>query len=234
MPLPTIVAISPPPLVDLEPMSLVTGAQGPVAAVLWILLAASFGAVAITVIKVRQLHRWTIAEEALEGALLDRSARLDLLTLADEHGLAPGAAVVRALGVAQASGEVDPELLGAAAARAQVDVRRRVSTMMTTLASIGSTAPFIGLFGTVYGIMEAFLRISQATSATLPVVAPAIGEALIATAVGLFAAIPAVLAFNALSQRLDHLEAALGASAKRWILLTREESGAALAEEVGS
>lgn len=67
---------------------------------------------------------------------------------------------------------------------------------LTTLASIGSVAPYVGLFGTVWGIMNAFLGLSQTEQATLASVAPGIAEALIATAMGLFAAIPAVLAFN--------------------------------------
>jgi biopolymer transport protein ExbB len=64
------------------------------------------------------------------------------------------------------------------------------------LASIGSTAPFVGLFGTVWGIMHALTEISKAGSASLDVVAGPIGEALIATAIGIAAAIPAVLAYN--------------------------------------
>lgn len=64
------------------------------------------------------------------------------------------------------------------------------------LASIGSVAPYVGLFGTVWGIMNAFLGLSQTEQATLASVAPGIAEALIATAMGLFAAIPAVLAYN--------------------------------------
>lgn len=68
------------------------------------------------------------------------------------------------------------------------------------LASIGSAAPFIGLFGTVWGIMRSFIAIGQLEAVTIAVVAPGISEALFATAVGLFAAIPAVLAYNRISQ----------------------------------
>lgn len=67
---------------------------------------------------------------------------------------------------------------------------------LSTLASIGSVAPYVGLFGTVWGIMTAFIGLSTAEQVTLATVAPGIAEALIATAIGLFAAIPAVLAFN--------------------------------------
>lgn len=78
----------------------------------------------------------------------------------------------------------------------------RLERFLSFLATTGSTAPFIGLFGTVWGIMIAFRRIGQSGSASLAVVAPGISEALIATAVGLFAAIPAVIAYNHFVSRL--------------------------------
>ncbi|WP_243453063.1 protein TolQ [Psychrobacter coccoides] len=73
------------------------------------------------------------------------------------------------------------------------------------LASIGSVAPYVGLFGTVWGIMNAFLGLSQTEQATLAAVAPGIAEALIATAMGLFAAIPAVLAYNHFTAKAQRL-----------------------------
>lgn len=74
--------------------------------------------------------------------------------------------------------------------------QQQLESGIATLASIGSVAPYVGLFGTVWGIMNAFLGLSQTEQATLASVAPGIAEALIATAMGLFAAIPAVLAYN--------------------------------------
>jgi biopolymer transport protein TolQ len=71
------------------------------------------------------------------------------------------------------------------------------------LASVGSTSPYIGLFGTVWGIMHSFRGLANSTQATLATVAPGISEALIATAMGLFAAIPAVLAYNRFAARVD-------------------------------
>ncbi len=79
----------------------------------------------------------------------------------------------------------------------------RVERYMTFLASTGATAPFIGLFGTVWGIMNSFQAIALTKNTSLAVVAPGIAEALFATALGLLAAIPAVLAFNKLSKDLD-------------------------------
>lgn len=76
---------------------------------------------------------------------------------------------------------------------------------LTFLATVGSTAPFVGLFGTVWGIMVAFMRISAEGAAGIDVVAGPIAEALIATAVGLFAAIPAVMGYNLFASRLERL-----------------------------
>lgn len=80
--------------------------------------------------------------------------------------------------------------------------RRRLESGMILLASIGSTAPFIGLFGTVFGIIHALTAISQAKSASIAVVAGPIGEALVATGVGIAVAVPAVLAYNFFGRRL--------------------------------
>ncbi len=76
---------------------------------------------------------------------------------------------------------------------------------LSFLATVGSTSPYIGLFGTVWGIMNSFLSLSQMQQATLAVVAPGIAEALIATAIGLFAAIPAVIAYNRFSDKVDRV-----------------------------
>lgn len=74
------------------------------------------------------------------------------------------------------------------------------------LGTVGSISPYIGLFGTVWGIMHAFISLSDAKQATLKLVAPGIAEALIATAIGLFAAIPAVMAYNRLSLKVSRIE----------------------------
>ncbi len=78
---------------------------------------------------------------------------------------------------------------------------------LTFLATVGSISPYIGLFGTVWGIMNAFLALGEVQQATLNMVAPGIAEALIATAMGLFAAIPSVLAYNSFARRVEKLEA---------------------------
>ena len=80
-----------------------------------------------------------------------------------------------------------------------------VEQHLSFLATVGSTAPYIGLFGTVWGIMNSFTALANVQQATLAMVAPGIAEALIATAIGLFAAIPAVIAYNRLSNKSDRL-----------------------------
>ncbi len=85
----------------------------------------------------------------------------------------------------------------------------QVETWMTFLASVGSVAPFIGLFGTVWGIMHSFIGIAQAQNTSLAVVAPGIAEALLATAIGLVAAIPATAAYNKFATEIGRYGARL-------------------------
>ncbi len=80
---------------------------------------------------------------------------------------------------------------------------RELDQQVPILATIGSTAPYVGLFGTVWGIMSAFSTLGGVQQATIAMVAPGISEALIATAIGLFAAIPAVIAYNRFANQLD-------------------------------
>jgi biopolymer transport protein TolQ len=94
-----------------------------------------------------------------------------------------------------------------AAVSSEVD---RMSNRLNILATVGSVAPFVGLFGTVWGIMRSFTDIAGQQSTSLDVVAPGIAEALFATAIGLFAAIPAVIAYNRFGHGINRLEARLG------------------------
>ncbi len=89
---------------------------------------------------------------------------------------------------------------------AQLRETDRLEQSLATLATIGSTSPYVGLFGTVWGIMNSFQAIGNVQSATLAMVAPGISEALIATAMGLFAAIPAVIAYNRYADKVTRLE----------------------------
>ena len=105
--------------------------------------------------------------------------------------------------------EVDSEAIIEGSRRAMrvaaMREEERLERHLAFLASVGSTSPYIGLFGTVWGIMHSFRGLANATQATLATVAPGISEALIATAMGLFAAIPAVLAYNRFASKVEVL-----------------------------
>ena len=106
-------------------------------------------------------------------------------------------------------GHKDPMALVQGAQRSmRVSLNREVDHLenhLSTLATIGSTSPYVGLFGTVWGIMNSFTALGNVKAATLALVAPGIAEALIATAIGLFAAIPAVVAYNRYSNKVERL-----------------------------
>ena len=107
--------------------------------------------------------------------------------------------------------------------RIELAMSRKVSRGTGVLATIGSTAPFVGLFGTVWGIMNSFIGISNAHTTNLAVVAPGIAQALLATAFGLAAAIPAVMIYNVLARQTAHYRAYLGdASAQVMRLVSRD------------
>ncbi len=109
--------------------------------------------------------------------------------------------------------------------RVEAAMSRQIARGTGVLASIGATAPFVGLFGTVWGIMNAFIGISEAHTTNLAVVAPGIAEALLATALGLIAAIPAVVIYNHLARSIVGYRALLGdASAQVMLLISREGS----------
>jgi biopolymer transport protein ExbB len=95
-------------------------------------------------------------------------------------------------------------------ARLEVAAGREMNRGTGVLATIGATAPFVGLFGTVWGIMNSFIGISKAQTTNLAVVAPGIAEALLATAVGLFAAVPAVIIYNQFARSIASYRALVG------------------------
>ncbi len=107
--------------------------------------------------------------------------------------------------------------------RSELAASRKISRGTGVLATIGSTAPFVGLFGTVWGIMNSFIGISNAHTTNLAVVAPGIAQALLATALGLIAAIPAVMIYNVLARATAQYRAQLGdASAQVMRLVSRD------------
>ena len=102
----------------------------------------------------------------------------------------------------------------------------RLQGGLSVLATIGSVAPFVGLFGTVWGIMNAFVEIAEQQSTNLAVVAPGIAEALLATALGLLAAIPAVIFYNKLSTDSDRLIGSYEAFADEFATILNRQLGA--------
>ncbi|MGH6676424.1 MAG: tonB-system energizer ExbB, partial [Xanthobacteraceae bacterium] len=107
--------------------------------------------------------------------------------------------------------------------RLEMAISRKIGRGTGVLATIGSTAVFVGLFGTVWGIMNSFIGISNAHTTNLAVVAPGIAQALLATAMGLIAAIPAVVIYNVLTRQTAHYRALLGdASAQIIRLVSRD------------
>ncbi|WP_445115433.1 protein TolQ [Acinetobacter sp. WZC-1] len=100
----------------------------------------------------------------------------------------------------------------------------RLEQGLSALASIGSVAPYVGLFGTVWGIMNAFIGLAQVDQVTLATVAPGIAEALIATAIGLFAAIPAVLAFNHYTAKSEEIYSDRALFAEEMVALLQRQS----------
>jgi biopolymer transport protein ExbB len=169
---------------------------------------------------------------ALKRRLYRALARLDAVgLLAEAHG--PDLAGTAAQLVEAALDELnrDPtaspegikERAGSRLERIEASAARAMSRGIGLLATIGATAPFVGLFGTVWGIMDSFIGISKAQTTNLAVVAPGIAEALLATALGLVAAIPAVVIYNMFARQTAGCRALVGdASAAVLRLVSRE------------
>ena len=172
------------------------------------------------------LVTWTVwLAKNLELWKATRSGRTALAVLNEARSLAEAngrlgksdETVARLLRTAvhevQMSPHPDPEALKERISwlleRVEASSSRRIGRGMGLLASIGATAPFVGLFGTVWGIMNSFIGISNAHTTNLAVVAPGIAEALLATALGLFAAIPAVVIYNVFSRQIGGYRALL-------------------------
>jgi biopolymer transport protein ExbB len=107
--------------------------------------------------------------------------------------------------------------------RIEMAAGRKISRGTGILATIGAVAPFVGLFGTVWGIMDSFIGISRAHTTNLAVVAPGIAEALLATALGLVAAIPAVMIYNVLARSTTHYRALIGDAATQVMKLVSRD-----------
>jgi len=149
------------------------------------------------------------AKRALNGIIEARSLREASEKLSGRKG--PAALMVQAAAheVSASDGTLDfgggdglKERVSSHLGRIQAQAARRMTRGTGVLATIGSTAPFVGLFGTVWGIMNSFIGISESQTTNLAVVAPGIAEALLATAIGLVAAIPAVVIYNVFARSI--------------------------------
>ncbi len=200
----------------LDPLELMLSSSGVVLVVLSILVLFSTMVWVIWLLKWMQLSRLQSALRRFETDSERIAQNGELVSLALKQQSSPGARVVMELAKRQDQASLGVDLLLTVAKRAIATEQQKASTLMPTLSSIASSSPFIGLFGTVWGIMDAFLRIGIEKSASLPVVAPAIGEALIATAFGLVAAIPATISYNYIDRRIGDLLDELAASSEGW------------------
>jgi biopolymer transport protein TolQ len=207
------------PGADLSLMGLFVHADWVVKIVIVLLLLASVWVWAIVFEKWASLRRANRAANRFEDKFWSGGS---LDELYEQEGAKPGNPMAAVFGAAMGEWRRSARVAGADMSRGSV--RERVDRAMTVtvqremerqerwmvfLASVGSTAPFVGLFGTVWGIMHSFAGIAQSNNTSLAVVAPGIAEALFATAIGLVAAIPAVLAYNKISTDLSRLAARL-------------------------
>ncbi|MDO9161062.1 MAG: protein TolQ [Methylococcaceae bacterium] len=126
------------------------------------------------------------------------------------------------------AGNVEPAVQVESAQRVmRIELSReleRLDEHLAFLATVGSTSPYVGLFGTVWGIMNSFMSLGNVKQATLAQVAPGIAEALIATAIGLFAAIPAVVSYNRFSTRLDRLTGRYELFVEEFVVLLQRQA----------
>ncbi len=201
---------------ELTVMGLLMGASLPVQIVMLLLVGASIVSWSIIFTKRRLIRRTKDASDEFEAAFWSGG---DLNTLYQSSARATGGSIgmasifesgFREFNRALQAGSDTPNKIIEECRRAmRVGQMREVDRLeqnLATLATIGSTSPYVGLFGTVWGIMVAFIQIGSQQTATLAVVAPPIAEALIATAMGLFAAIPAVIAYNSYADKVVRLE----------------------------
>ena len=179
--------------------------------VMFILLAASFWSWAVIFDKVLRLRRLRAAAASFEESFWSGGSLDDLFDRVGQRPMDPMSAVFTAA-MREWRRSAAKGLLGTATMRASLQQRiervmtvtvgremERVERFMSFLATVGSNAPFVGLFGTVWGIMDSFQSIAASKNTSLAVVAPGIAESLFATALGLVAAIPAVVAYNKLA-----------------------------------
>ena len=226
--------------VDMSLLGLFLQADIVVKIVMLMLIAASVWVWAIVFEKVTSLRRATRAADGFEDRFWSGGS---LDELYDIEGAKPAHPMAAVFGAAMTEWRRSTRAAGADIAHGfarerveramNVTISREMEALekwMIFLASVGSTAPFIGLFGTVWGIMNSFSAIAQMQNTNLAVVAPGIAEALFATAVGLIAAIPAVLAYNKISTDLARFAVRLDGFATEFGAILSRQSESRLTE----
>jgi biopolymer transport protein TolQ len=200
---------------QLSIIRIIAGASVPVQVVIAILLLASLASWAIIFRKRLVIGRSRRNADQFENSFWSGGDLAQLYRAIEQRGGASGMASIFEFGFRefarlrqQGTIAADALLEGARRAMrvAQLKEIDRLEASLATLATVGSTSPYVGLFGTVWGIMSAFSSLGNVQQATLAMVAPGISEALIATAIGLFAAIPAVVAYNRFADQVSRLE----------------------------
>jgi biopolymer transport protein TolQ len=201
---------------DLSIITLILQASWVVKLVMLLLLLASIASWAVIIEKRRLLRQAVGAADSFEESFwsgVDLSLMYKDVARAEKSPLGMAGifeAGFREFGRLKQQPELSAEQVVEAARRSmRVSQMREVDRLelnLAFLATVGSTSPYVGLFGTVWGIMSSFTALGNVQSATLAMVAPGIAEALIATAMGLFAAIPAVIAFNRFADQVGRLE----------------------------
>ena len=200
---------------DLSILQLVLGASWVVQAVMLLLVVVSIASWAAIFRKLFALSRVKTLNENFEKEFWSGTSLNDLFAAAAQNARMAGpmerifASGMREYQKLRERRIQDPGTLLDGARRAMRASYQRevdaVETNLSFLASVGSVSPYLGLFGTVWGIMHAFTGLASLTQVTLSAVAPGIAEALVATAIGLFAAIPAVVAYNRYSYDIERL-----------------------------
>src|ERR1700693_4657872 len=200
---------------ELSIVRLVMQASQVVQIVLGILLTASLGSWAIIFRKRMVVSRARRDADRFENSFWSGGDLSTLYRSVEARGKTSGMESIFEFGFREfarlrAQGGVAADMLLEGARRAmrvaQLKEIDRLEQSLATLATVGSTSPYVGLFGTVWGIMSAFYSLGNVQQATLALVAPGISEALITTAFGLFAAIPAVIAYNRFADQVSRLE----------------------------
>lgn len=202
---------------DLSIVSLIMGASPLVQLVMLILISASVLSWTVIFSKMRLVKRAKANADEFEKKFWGTNDLSALYAQLSKNENKPGEAGMENVFVAgfrdyvrlRKDSEISPSIVMEGTQRSmRVALNREVDALETNLpflATVGSSSPYIGLFGTVWGIMNSFRALGNAKQATLAMVAPGIAEALIATAFGLFAAIPAVIAYNRYVSDVDRL-----------------------------